>query len=128
MSEIIIIIIIIIIPLDKGAGQVRPIGVGEVLKRITTKCGTKVLKQDVIEARGPLQLCVGHKSGSEAEIHAVHNIFEADETDAVLLIDATNAFNFLNRAAAWNSGILEFYAHRLLRMPSIHITYLLACL
>ncbi|KAL9984997.1 hypothetical protein ACROYT_G007348 [Oculina patagonica] len=40
------------------------------------------------------------ESGSEAAVHAIHSIFEADETDAVLLIDASNAFNALNRAAA----------------------------
>ena len=30
----------------------------------------------------------------------MRNIFDADETDAVLLVDASNAFNALNRAAA----------------------------
>ena len=89
-----------LIPLDKGEGQVRPIGVGEVIRRIVAKCVTKVTKEDVLEASGPLQLCAGHKSGSEAGIHAVHNLFEADDTDAVLLVDATNAFNSLNRATA----------------------------
>ena len=89
-----------LIPLDKGEGAVRPIGVGEVLRRIIGKCVTKVIKSEVIEASGSLQVCAGLKSGSEAAIHAMRNIYEADETDAVLLIDASNAFNALNRSAA----------------------------
>ena len=42
-----------LIPLDKGEGQVRPIGVGEVIRRIVAKCVTKVTKEDVLEACGP---------------------------------------------------------------------------
>ena len=57
-------------------------------------------KQDIIEASGSLQVCAGYKSGSEAAIHAMHNILEADNTDAVSLIDASNEFNSLNRASA----------------------------
>ena len=89
-----------LIPLDKGEGAVRPIGVGEVLRRIMGKCVTKVTKPDVIDASGSLQVCAGHKSGSEAAIHAMRELFEHDNSDAVLLIDASNAFNSLNRAAA----------------------------
>ena len=89
-----------LIPLDKGEGAVRPIGVGEVIRRICGKCVMNIAKRDVAEASGSLQLCAGQKSGSEAAIHAMHRIFEADDTDAVLLIDASNAFNALNRAAA----------------------------
>ena len=51
-----------------------------------------VAKKAVVEASGSLQLCAGQKSGSEASIHAMHTIFESDDTDAVLLIDASNAF------------------------------------
>ena len=89
-----------LIPLDKGEGVVRPIGVEEVIRRIMGKCVMHVTKPDVIDVSGFLQVCAGHKSGSEAAIHAMRSIFEANETDADLLIYASNAFNTLNRAAA----------------------------
>ena len=51
--------------------------------------------------------CAGQMSGSEAAIHAMCNIFYTDDTDAILLIDASNAFNFLNRVVAlYNLNIL----------------------
>ena len=92
-----------LIPLDKGEGKVRPIGVGEVIRRIMGKCVLSVTKQDAIDACGSLQVCAGHKSGSEAAVHSMRSIFDADDTDAVLLIDASNAFNSLNRAAAFHN-------------------------
>ena len=45
------------------------------------------------KAAGPLQLCAGQSAGVEAAVHAMRNIFAADEVDAVLLVDADNAFN-----------------------------------
>ena len=78
-----------LLPLDKGSGGVRPIVVEEVIRRIIGKYVTKVTKQDIIEASCSLQVCAGSKSGSEAAIHAMHNVFEADNTDAVLPIDAS---------------------------------------
>ena len=90
-----------LIPLDNG--EVRPIGVGKVIRRIIGKCVTRVAKQDVINASGAMQVCAGQKSGGEATIHAMCNIFEADETDAALLVDASNAFNSLKRAAVLNN-------------------------
>ena len=86
-----------------GNGEVRPIGVGEVIRRTVGKCVTGVAKQDVINASGAMQVCTGQKSGGEAAIHAMRNISEADETDAALLVDASNAFNSLNRGAALNN-------------------------
>ena len=70
------------------------------MQRIMGKCVMHVTKPDVIDASGSLQVCAGHKSGSEAAIQVVPNIFEVDERDAVLLMDASNTFNALNRAAA----------------------------
>ena len=60
-----------------------------------------VAAKDVVEASGSLQLWAGQKSGSEAAIHTIHAyILESDDTDAVLLVDASKGFNVLNRAAA----------------------------
>ena len=61
-----------------------PIDVGEVIRRIIRKCLTKVTKQNIIEASRSLQVCADYKSGSEAAIHAMHKIYEADNTDAFL--------------------------------------------
>jgi hypothetical protein len=55
---------------------------------------------DIKEAAGPLQTCARHGAGAEAAIHAMHTIFQTEGTDALLLIDASNAFNCLNRAVA----------------------------
>ena len=89
-----------LIHLDKGESAVRPIGVGEVIRRVIGKCVVKVTKEDVLETNASLQVCAGLRSGSEAVVHAMHSVFQNEETDAVLLIDASNAFNALNRAAA----------------------------
>ena len=48
------------------------------------------IKEDIITAAGPLQTCAGLKSGIEASIHAMRLIFEDDETEGVLLVDAEN--------------------------------------
>ena len=55
-----------LIPLVKSEGAVRPIGVGQVLRRICGKCVMSVPKKDVVGASGSLQLCAGQKSRSEA--------------------------------------------------------------
>ena len=88
-----------LIPLDKNPG-IRPIGVGEVLRRIIGKVIAWSVNTEIKEAAGPLQTCAGHNAGSEAAIHAMRNIFENESTDAVLLIDAENAFNSMNRSVA----------------------------
>ena len=86
--------------IDKRVGSVRPTGVGEVFRRMIAKCVIQITKPDILDATGALQVSAGQKSGSEAAVNAMNSMFSADETDAVLLIDATNAFNTLNRAAA----------------------------
>ena len=88
-----------LIPLDKNPG-VRPIGIGEVLRRIMGKAVVMLLKPEILDTVGPLQLSAGQEGGCEAACHAMSDIFAEDECQGVLLIDATNAFNSLNRTTA----------------------------
>ena len=94
-----------LVPLDKGEDEtgkigVRPVGVGEVLRRIVGKLIMNVIKDDIQNAAGPIQTCAGLKGGIEACIHATRNIWEEESTEGVLMVDAENAFNTLNRKLA----------------------------
>ena len=87
------------IPLEKSPSGVRPIGIGEVLRRIIGKAIISELKPDLIDCGGSLQFCTGIKSGCEAAAHSMNEIYKQIDTDGVLLVDASNAFNALNRAS-----------------------------
>ena len=70
-----------------------------------------------------LQVYAGHKSGSKAAVHTMHEIFKADETDAALLVDASNTINSLNRTAALHNirvlcPTIAIYAINIYRAPS----------
>ena len=88
-----------LIPLDKRPG-VRPIGICEVVRRIVGKAVMSVVGQDVLKAAGPLQLCAGQEAGCEAAVHAMRQVFASATADGILLVDASNAFNNLNRRVA----------------------------
>ena len=95
-----------LIPLNKNPG-LRPIGVGEVLRRIIGKAVMSITKEHIKKSVGSLQVCAGHEAGCEAAIHAMTDIFHHDDTEAVILIDAANAFNSINRKAfVHNIGII----------------------
>ena len=64
---------------------------------IIGKTITGLPKEDFIHAVGTLQTCAGLESGIEAAIHAVRKSFEEDNRECLLLVDADNAFNKLNR-------------------------------
>ena len=88
-----------LIPLDKNPG-VRPIGVGEVLRRIIGGSILRCIHDDLKVLGTNQQLCLGQKCGIEHAIHSLRNEFEKPEVQDILLIDAKNAFNSLNRDLA----------------------------
>ncbi len=91
-----------LIALDKDPG-VRPIGIGETSRRIIAKAVLSVTRGDIQDAAGSIQLCAGQITGVESAAHAVQECFKRDDTEAALLVDASNAFNSLNREAALNN-------------------------
>ena len=88
-----------LVALDKQPG-VRPIAIGDTARRIIAEAVLTVVGSDVQEATGCWQMCGGQISGIEAAVHAARSAFELEENEAILLVDATNAFNTLNRQVA----------------------------
>ena len=62
---------------------------------------------DMQEECGSDKLCSGAKAGIEAPVHTMSELFQSDEAEGLLLVDASNAFNSLSRQAAlWNCRVL----------------------
>ena len=68
----------------------------ECIRRIIGKAILTLLGPDVQKAAGYLQLWAGQPCGMEAAIHAMCAIYDDPEHQALLLVDARNAFNSLN--------------------------------
>ena len=65
-----------------------------------------------------LQLWGGQIAGSEAAIHEIHDVFNDDNTEGILLIDAENAFNTINQKVMF---------HNLKFICPVFATYILNC-
>ena len=98
-----------LIALDKCPG-VHPIGIGETLRHVVGKAVCYATRVDVELACGSDQPCGSVRSGIEGAIHTMTSLFlqhGATSGWGVPLVDASNAFNSLNRVALlWNVRIL----------------------
>jgi hypothetical protein len=81
----------------KKDGGTRPIAIGEVLRRLVSKCLSFLVLPQVVKSLLPLQVGVGTRGGAEAVVHAVNLV--ANNSDIMphskwtLLLDFSNAFN-----------------------------------
>ena len=102
-----------LIALDKSP-SVRPIGIGESLRRLIGKVIYFLTRDDAEAMCGVSQLCAGLRCGAEGAIHVAGDLFEAGgDSHGMLVMDAENAFNSINRAALlWNIRILWPHASR----------------
>ncbi len=90
-----------LLPCQKKGGGLRPIAVGEVLRRLTSKCISRSVQADALQTLTPLQVGVGVKAGCEAIVHSVSRTLEDPNIPPqerwTLLLDFSNAFNCINR-------------------------------
>ena len=93
----------------KSKGGHRPIAVGEVLRRLTSKCLAIVSRSLAFAYLTPLQLGVGVRGGCEAIVHAVSSLMSSSPSSSrwTLQLDFSNAFNNTSRV----SMFAQFHQH-----------------
>ena len=88
--------------LPKKHGGVRPIPVGETLRRLVAKLLCRSVRQEARDYLFPLQLGVGVQTRPEAAVHAARQWADRNDVvgDRVLVkVDFSNAFNSVCRKA-----------------------------
>ena len=88
-----------LIPLTKPSGGIRPIAIGEIMRRL---CARILLRQQAEAAREslePHQVGVGTRNGGIALYHSASAFLAANPGKVLLNIDLANAFNRMSRVA-----------------------------
>ena len=91
-----------LLALKKKDGSIRPIAVGEILRRLVAKCLCRLASQKAASLLVPLQVGAGVPGGCEAAFHALNGLVPSvgDTTSlAILQVDLKNAFNTLDRSS-----------------------------
>ena len=86
--------------------DIRPIAVGEAIRRLAGKCLCSMTKAKAHDFLAPFQLGVACQGGAEKIIHGLRSCVDEHwhEVDfAVLKIDLHNAFNRVSRQAVLNA-------------------------
>ena len=69
----------------------------------------RTIGKDIEEATEPLQVGAGQDGGCEAVY--MWSIFHEADTEGCLLVDASNAFNTLNRRLHFTVSVYPIYVH-----------------
>ena len=89
-----------LVALPKPSGGVRPIAIGEVLRRLTGKCLMQLVHDDARTHFWPAQAGVAVKAGVESAVHTLRAWLgrHATAVDRVVVkLDFSNAFNTVSR-------------------------------
>ena len=85
--------------LQKPAGGVRGIVVGDILRRLVAKTLAQELSSHFEAATAPFQYALTTRSGCECVAHAVQALTDADPSTTVLSVDGVGAFDMISRSA-----------------------------
>lgn len=70
------------------------------MRRLIFKAILRITKDVIQQEAGSLQLYADQEAACESGILSMKSLFEDSETEAIILVDASNAFNCLNREVA----------------------------
>ena len=88
--------------LIKKTGGHRPVAVGNILRRLTSKCVARKESSAAAQRLRPLQLGVGVRGGCEALVHATRAMLTDPTIPAAnkwcLQVDFENGYNLMNRS------------------------------
>jgi hypothetical protein len=96
--------------LVKDGGDVRPIAVGETIRRLTSKCLCAEVKDEAALYLRPLQVGVACPMGAEAVIRSLTQYVERHSSSVhklVLKVDFANAFNTVDRESFLRAATLH---------------------
>ena len=120
---------------DKTKTEVRPLGVGEYFRRLIASTLLRARRSDFLRYffgaaaaaadtnRKPYQFAVGVKAGADMLVHAVRLLLETHPELVAIKLDATNAFNSVNRQPLMNElkthfpGLAPFFERMCLDFP-----------
>lgn len=89
-----------LVPVLKKDGNIRPVAVGEILRRLISKLAMRKIRQKAAEYLSPLQVGVGVEGGIEAILHGFNRKIKSRTFTAhhvAIMVDFENAFNNINR-------------------------------
>jgi hypothetical protein len=87
-----------LIGFNKNDGGVRPIAIGNTLRRLVAKCAGSTIKADMAALLSPFQLGYGTPRGAEIAVHSARRYLNNLESNHLMFkLDFKNAFNSIRR-------------------------------
>ena len=87
-----------LVAIEKPAGGLRPIAVGELFYRIAATIAVRRVRETAVPILEPHQFGFGVRNGCELIVHSLqHELTDSSHPSAALQLDLTNTFNCVDR-------------------------------